>query len=116
MAKDVLYINDGVAVNVAWNNHIVISADGVNWDAISKTGLTAGKHFLNLSNSSNSFPERNKQEGWSIVLKRSDSNGAVLKFNPENVTNQDAWSTSGTATDINDGAKTALADILTWLG
>jgi hypothetical protein len=119
MAKDILYINDGPAINAAWTNHIVISGDSVNWDAINKTALSAGKHAINLNTSvSNSYPERNKEEGFVIVIKRSDNEGSILKFNPEKVLNQPTWSVSapgGTATSLLSGAQAALADILTWL-
>lgn len=116
MAKDILYIADGAAVNAAWTGHIVISGDGTNWDAINIVGLSATAHPVSFNTSApNSYPERNKESGWVIVLKRSNSEGAVLKFNPEKVTNQATWSTTGTAADINAGKQAALADILTWL-
>ena len=117
MAKDILYINDGVAINAAWTNHIAISGDGVNWDTINKLDLSVGKLALSLNKTApNSYPERNKESGFVIVVKRSDSEGPLLKFNPEKVLSQPTWSTSGTATSLSSGANTAIADIATWLG
>lgn len=113
MAKDILYINDGAAVDAAWTGHIVISSDGSNWSGISKTGLSVGRHSINLNSTApNSFPERNKEEGFVITLKHSDSNGAILKFNPMKVLNQQAWIAGTPAA----GATQAMTDILTWLG
>jgi hypothetical protein len=107
MAKDILYINNGAAVDVAWTGHIVVSNDGVNWNGISKTGLSVGKHSISLNTiTPNSYPERNKESGAVIVLKRSESEGPVLKFNPDNVVNQAGW--------IGDPNQ-AVSDILDWL-
>jgi hypothetical protein len=118
MAKDILYIDNGTNINVGWVNHIVISYDGVNWDGIDKTGVSAGVHPLNLNTTTvtNSYPERNKEDGYVVVVRRSNSEGPLLKFNPENVLNQAAWSTSGSAASKQAGAQAALADILAWLG
>jgi hypothetical protein len=117
MAKDILYIEEGSVINIGWTNHIVISGDGVNWDGINKTAMSAGMHPINLNTTTvtNSYPERNKENGYVIVLKRSDSEGPILKFNPEKVLNQASWSTSGTAPSLLAGAQAALADILAWL-
>jgi len=107
MAKDILHIDDGAAVDVAWTGHIVISADGSTWNGINIAGLSASLHNVNFNTTAtNSYPERNKETGWVIVLKHKDSDGAVLKFNPENVTNQAGW--------IGDPQQ-ALSDILDWL-
>lgn len=116
MAKDIKYIDDGTAINALWTDHIAISGDGVNWDVIPKAGMFAGKHAISLnSNAPNSYPERNKDSGFVIVVKRNDADTPLLKFNPENVVNQATWSTTGTATDIASGAQQALADIIGWL-
>lgn len=112
MAKDILYINDGAAVNIAWTSHIVISSDGVKWDAIPIAGLMVGIHPINLNTTApNSFPERNKESGWVITLKRNDNEGVILKFNPSKVLNQAGW-VAGTPLA---NAQAAMADILTWL-
>lgn len=112
MAKDILYINNGSAVDPAWTGHIVISGDGVNWDGISKVGLSVGKHSISLNTiSSNSYPERNKESGFVITFKIEDGSGAILKFNPEKVLNQSGW-VSGTPSA---NAQQAVTDILTWL-
>jgi hypothetical protein len=113
MAKDILYIANGEEIDPTWTNHIVISSDGVNWDGISKVGISAGKHSINLNTSApNSYPERNKENGFVIVLKRGDSEGPLLKFNPEKVVNQATWLSQGSPIA---NANKALADILTWL-
>jgi hypothetical protein len=107
MAKDILYIDNGANVNVAWTESIVISADGVNWNAINKQGLDVGLHSVNFNtNVPNSFPERNKESGPVITIKRSDQEGAILKFNPEKVVNQPGW--------IGDPQQ-AVSDIISWL-
>lgn len=107
MAKDILYIEDGPTINVAWVNKIAISYDGVNWDSIDKTGVSAGMHRINLNTSvSNSYPEANKATGGVIVLKRSDSDGPIIKFNPDKVVNQASWTTP----------ELALIDVISWLG
>jgi hypothetical protein len=114
MAKDILYIQNGEQVDPLWTNHIAISYDGVNWDGIHKDALSAGKHFISLNKTApNSFPERNKEEGWVITIKRDEEEGAVLKFSPKNVENQPTWNTG--AANENAGAQTALTDILSWL-
>lgn len=115
MAKDILYIQNGEQVDPLWTGHIVISNDGVNWDGISKAALSAGKHKLNLNTTApNSFPERNKADGWVISVKRSDDDGPVLKFNPAKVLNQPTWVSPGAPTEL-AGADNALTDILSWL-
>lgn len=115
MAKDILYIEEGATIDVTWTGHIVISSDGINWNGINTAGLSVGKHYISLNNSvENSFPERNKETGWVIVLKHIDSDGAVLKFNPANVVNQATWNTG--ATDPTAGSITAVDDIMSWIG
>jgi hypothetical protein len=112
MAKDILYIQNGEQVDALWTNHVVISNDGVHWSGISKHNLTATQHSINLNTSApNSFPERNKESGFVLVLKRNDAEGAILKFNVENVLNQPTWLVGTPAANIN----VAMADVLGWL-
>lgn len=116
MAKNILYIENGEQIDALWTGHIVISSDGVNWDGINKTQLSVGKHKLNINTSApNSYPERNKEDGWVISIKRDEEDGPVIKFNPNRVLNQSSWSTSGTAANETEGAQNAVADILSWL-
>jgi hypothetical protein len=118
MAKDILYIADGATVDPAWTGHIVISGDGVNWDGINKTGLSVGKHAINVNTSvSNSYPERGEKSGFVVTIKGSDEKSPKLSFNPDKVLNQAAWSTiaPGTASNLSAGAIQAVTDILTWL-
>ena len=108
MAKDILYIRNGVIST----NHIEISGDGVSWDAISKVGLTVTVHSINLNSSAkNSYPERNKESGFVITIRGLESEGAILKFNPNNVVNQPTWIAG---TDVVN-SQVALASILSWL-
>ena len=112
MAKDILYIAQGSAVNAAWTEFIAISSDGTNWDLINRVGLTVTKHGISLNtSSSNSYPEANKESGFVIVIKRSDEQGNILKFNPEKVLNQAGW----TASTPSVNALAAVADIATWI-
>lgn len=112
MAKDILYMDNGVTVNAGWTDHIVISNDGVNWDLIPKVGVIVGHYPIHLNTSvPNSYPERNKEEGWVVVLKHNDIDGPLLKFNPSKVTNQPGW-VAGTP---QANALAAVADIATWL-
>lgn len=115
MAKNILYIADGVQVNASWVNHIVISNDGVNWDAISKAGISVGKHSINLNTSiTNSYPERGETSGFVITLKQSDAQSPKLSFDPSKVLNQAAWNTGAASPAA--GAIQAMDDIITWLG
>jgi hypothetical protein len=107
MAKDILYINNGIAIDAAWTNHIAISNDGTNWQTINKVGLSVGKHYINLNTSApNSYPERNKESGAVVVISGIGADGKVLKFNPDKVLNQPGW--------IGDPA-VAVEDITIWL-
>lgn len=115
MAKDILYIQNGVDVDPMWTNHIAISGDGVNWDTINKAGLSVGKHKLNVNTTApNSYPERNKENGWVVSLKREEDDGPVLKFNPAKVLDQPTWVVPGASSEL-VGAQTCLADITAWL-
>lgn len=111
MAKDILYIDEGINVDVTWTGHIVISSDGVVWDGISIIqGVSVGTHSINLNTSvTNSYPERNKEEGYVVTITGKD--GLILKFNPSKVLNQAGW-IAGTP---QQNAIAAVADILNWL-
>jgi hypothetical protein len=107
-ATDIRYIANGVDVDASWTNVIAISYDGVNWATINSINLSVAKHAINLNSSApNSHPERNKESGFVIVVKRSDSEGALLKFNPENIQNQRTWI---------GRPNQAVSDIASWIG
>lgn len=114
MAKNILYIANGAEVDPSWTGHIVISGDGVNWDAISKFGLSVGKHFINLNTAAtNSYPERGETSGFVITLKQGDEHSPKISFDPSKVLNQAPWNTG--ATSLASGAQQAIADIVSWL-
>ena len=101
------HIDNGTAINAVLVNHIAISADGTNWDYISKAGLSASKYAVQLNNTApNSHPQRGKGQ-WVVVVKR--GNEQILKFDPNKVQNQATW--LGGAAE----AQVAVTDINIWL-
>ena len=83
-------------------------------DAISKFGLSVGKHFINLNTAAtNSYPERGETSGFVITLKQGDEHSPKISFDPSKVLNQAPWNTG--ATSLASGAQQAIADIVSWL-
>lgn len=109
----VIFIDNGENINPLWIGHIAHSADGVNWEFISKHQLDVGTRIAEQnSDQASRAPFSNKGARALISLRRTGDRRDVLEFDVENVANQASWQSP-----VGLPAKmlAAASDITEWL-
>lgn len=101
-------VSQGIAVNAAWTNQIVMRANStapwtsIKSDQVKSVGQIRVQNAKNVSNS-NQYQDSEKVH---IVM----ADGTIIKIEVKDVTNQAAWNVGGVA-----GLAAAHADLADWL-
>jgi hypothetical protein len=104
-----VYIENGTDVNAAWYGSIAVSYDNVNWQLISKEGLSVKPRYVsgNISN-----PPGVIGPNVRTMISLSDFSGATLfEFECNDVINQATWNGKTKA-----ALQTAVEDLGVWIG
>ena len=102
-------INNGTDVNPLWENSIVYSANGADWEHIDKNAVTKiSKSYHTVSGKAKDWNKR-RDSRCKVVIEGSN-NTILLSFDAQDISNQATWN-DGTQSEL----ATAVEDIMSWL-